>query len=110
MTPAWAQLNLYSDATNGFARSDEEFLLVLIDQASRVIEDYTRLDAASTLAAQLQEAMLSRAPIEQAKGILMAIHRIDDSAAFERLRTESQRTNRKLHDVAVEFVERHTRP
>jgi AmiR/NasT family two-component response regulator len=42
--------------------------------------------------------------IEQAKGILMAVHRIDEEQAMQRLITESQHTNVKLREVAARFV------
>jgi AmiR/NasT family two-component response regulator len=45
--------------------------------------------------------------IEQAKGILMACHSIDQERAFEMLRTHSQRNGRKLVDVAEAVVESH---
>ena len=101
-------LNLYSHSPDGFDTPDEAFLAVLTGHATRAIEDYVRLSAAELLAVQLREAMASRAPIEQAKGILMAVHGIDDDAAFERLRTESQHSNTRLHEVAVAFVKAHT--
>ena len=53
-------------------------------------------------------AMTHRAVIEQAKGILMAVHRVDDVDAFELLRTESQHTNRTVRDVSATFVAHHT--
>ncbi|UZJ24646.1 GAF and ANTAR domain-containing protein [Rhodococcus antarcticus] len=101
-------LNLYSRSPDGFGTPDAAFLAVLTAHATRAIEDYARLSAADLLAVQLREALASRAPIEQAKGILMAVHGIDDGAAFERLRTESQHRNVRLHEVAVEFVRAHT--
>lgn len=48
----------------------------------------------------LEGAFGRRATIEQAKGILMAIHDIDEQEAFELLRTHSQNQGRKLVDVA----------
>lgn len=51
---------------------------------------------------------MSRAPNEQAKGILMAIHNCDAAAAFTLLRAESQNTNTKLNAVARAFVTAHT--
>ncbi|MGK5114270.1 ANTAR domain-containing protein [Geodermatophilus sp. CPCC 205506] len=48
--------------------------------------------------------MQSRAVIEQAKGVLMARHHCSAEEAFSRLATESQRTNRKLRDLAVDLV------
>jgi response regulator NasT len=55
----------------------------------------------------LQGAFGRRAVIEQAKGILMARHAIDQTKAFELLRAHSQRNGRKLIDVAEAVVESH---
>ena len=56
------------------------------------------------LAGQLRDAMTSRAVIEQAKGILMAQHRVTADQAFGLLRTASQRRNVKLRELAEELV------
>ena len=55
----------------------------------------------------LQGAFGRRATIEQAKGILMERHRIDADQAFQQLREHSQRTGRRLVDVAEAVVESH---
>ena len=55
----------------------------------------------------LQGAFGRRALIEQAKGILMARHAIDQQSAFEMLREHSQHNGRKLVDVAEAIVESH---
>ena len=55
----------------------------------------------------LQGAFGRRAVIEQAKGILMASHMIDQEKAFEMLRSHSQHNGRKLIDVAEAVVESH---
>jgi AmiR/NasT family two-component response regulator len=55
----------------------------------------------------LQYAFGRRAEIEQAKGILMARHGIDQTRAFEMLREHSQRTDRKLIDVAEAVIQSH---
>jgi response regulator NasT len=55
----------------------------------------------------LQGAFGRRAVIEQAKGILMARHAIDQDRAFEMLRQHSQRNGRKLIDIAEAVVESH---
>jgi len=57
------------------------------------------------LAAQMQEAMSSRAVIEQAKGILMAVNQCDEDEAFAKLVDLSQRSHKKLRDVARELVQ-----
>ena len=58
----------------------------------------------------LQEALASRDVIGQAKGILMASEGIDAEEAFAVLRRASQRSHRKLHDVAAEVVAARQRP
>lgn len=55
----------------------------------------------------LQGAFGRRALIEQAKGILMARHNTTADKAFEMLRTHSQRSGRKLSDLAAAVVESH---
>src|SRR5690242_21009848 len=52
----------------------------------------------------LQGAFGRRAKIEQAKGILMARHSVNEQKAFEMLRDHSQRNGRKLIDVAEAVV------
>jgi response regulator NasT len=56
----------------------------------------------------LQGAFGRRAKIEQAKGILMARHAIDEDKAFEMLKEHSQHNGRKLIEVAEAVVESHT--
>ena len=45
-------------------------------------------------------AFARRAITERAKGILMERHSIDEKRAFEMLRDEARRSNRKIVDVA----------
>jgi len=52
----------------------------------------------------LRTAMMSRAVIEQAKGILMERHKIKEDEAYTILTRASQRTNTKLREVASELV------
>jgi GAF domain-containing protein len=59
---------------------------------------------AADLARQLQEAMDSRAVIEQAKGIIMAEQRCSADEAFARLTKISQDSNLKVRDVAAALV------
>jgi two-component system, response regulator / RNA-binding antiterminator len=55
----------------------------------------------------LEGAFGRRAIIERAKGILMAVHGIDEQRAFELLRTHSQRDGRKLVELAEAVTETH---
>jgi AmiR/NasT family two-component response regulator len=65
-----------------------------------------RYREARLLADELRHAMETRAVIEQAKGMLMLIHRVSEDAAMQRLIVESQNTNTKLRDVAARFTKR----
>ena len=53
----------------------------------------------------LEEALLSRDVIGQAKGILMERLHITSDQAFEELRSVSQKQNRKVRDIAAEVAE-----
>jgi AmiR/NasT family two-component response regulator len=48
--------------------------------------------------------METRSVIEQAKGILMAQQHCSSTQAFDVLTKQSQRTNRKLRDIASDIV------
>ncbi|MFG3034492.1 ANTAR domain-containing protein [Streptomyces sp. NPDC048253] len=50
--------------------------------------------------AQLRQAVDSHAVVDQAIGVLVAVHRVVPGAGFEVLREVSQHTNIKLHAVA----------
>jgi GAF domain-containing protein len=53
---------------------------------------------------QLREALASRDIIGQAKGILMERSDLTPDEAFDEMRADSQRENRKLRDIAEEIV------
>jgi response regulator NasT len=56
---------------------------------------------------QLETALQRRVIIERAKGVLMERHRIDDRAAFQRLREHARSNNRRVVDVAAALLEGH---
>jgi hypothetical protein len=58
--------------------------------------------------ALLRRVVDARAIIEQAKGMLMAEHRVSAECAFDLLRTKSQNINVKLRDVAAHHVLLHS--
>lgn len=101
-------LNLYGRSRAAFDSFDAEILDLLTESVSRAIGDFARYRSAHEVATGLQRALETRAPIEQAKGMLMAIHGIDAEEAFERLRRESQNTNIPLRAVAVGLVQQLT--
>jgi len=97
-------LNVYATRPDAFGEDDvargEEvasFLAVAVANAqhsTRTAEE----------AADMRRAMVSRATIEQAKGILMERHKVTAELAFSALTRASQRANVKLRDVADHLV------
>ncbi|MCW2688111.1 MAG: hypothetical protein JWR37_3001 [Mycobacterium sp.] len=102
--------NLYGRARAAFDTVDEEILELLTTTVSRTIGDFARYRSARDVADSIQRALDTRAPIEQAKGMLMAMHGIDAEKAFDMLRRESQATNVPLHTVAVKLVHQVSTP
>ncbi|MBB4685046.1 GAF and ANTAR domain-containing protein [Amycolatopsis jiangsuensis] len=98
-------LNLFGFGDNGFRTLESHLLTVYTTVVEFGLRTTQRYREARVRADQLDLAMSSRSVIEQAKGMLMAIHRIDADAAMQRLITESQTTNTKLREVARRFVD-----
>ncbi|MFF8675149.1 ANTAR domain-containing protein [Streptomyces sp. NPDC015242] len=55
--------------------------------------------------AQLRQAVDSHATVDQAIGVLVAVHRLAPTTGFEVLREVSQHANVKLHAVAETVIE-----
>ena len=102
--------NLYGHARSAFDTLDAEILELLTTTVSRTLGDFARFKSAREVADSIQRALQTRAPIEQAKGILMALHGVGADEAFDLLRRESQATNTRLHTVATELVTRLSTP
>ena len=66
--------------------------------------DDDRLQALEAEVAQLRTAMVSRAVIEQAKGVLMLLTGCTEQVAFDLLTHISSHTHRKVRDIAQELV------
>jgi hypothetical protein len=77
----------------------------VVDDASLVVANAVAFARHELVAAHLKEALESRDLIGQAKGVLMARRAMSSENAFAVLRDMSQRTNRKLRDVAQYLVE-----
>jgi GAF domain-containing protein len=97
-------LNIYSTRVGAFRDADvtlgEEvaaFVAIAVANAEAVAR-------ATTDADNLRRAMVSRAVIEQAKGILMERYKVTAEQAFTLLTHSSQRTNVKLRDVAEQLA------
>ncbi|MBP2330317.1 GAF domain-containing protein [Kibdelosporangium banguiense] len=103
-------INLFGFDNHGFQETDSKLLELYTTIVGFGLRTTRRYRETLALAQNLDAAMQSRAVIEQAKGILMATHKIDDSQAIERLIAHSQQTNTKLRQVAVDFVREASTP
>ncbi len=97
-------LNLYSRAEASFGDEEAQVGMAFATQAAVAMANAQAYWEAKEVADQLGEAMKSRAVIEQAKGILMAAQGCTPDQAFDLLVKASQRSNRKLRDIAIEIV------
>lgn len=99
-----ATVTLYAFRPWRLAAADAE---VVRGSAARVVAELLCDGAcagAEAEAEQLRTAMVSRAVIDQARGIVMHMLDCDAQDAFGVLRVLSQRTNRKLNAVAAQLV------
>jgi GAF domain-containing protein len=97
-------LNLYGRATGSYGATAESMALAFAEPAAVTISNALAYARSVSLANQLQEALKSRAEIEQAKGILMAQSHITADDAFNALKRASQRENIKLREIAHRIV------
>ena len=94
-------------------RTTKKFLLdfgATADRAATPDELRERIAELVTLVEQLVASRTLQAPIEQAKGIMMACYKIDEDAAFELLRRRSQWRSSRLTDVAADVVRENATP
>ncbi|MFD0481460.1 ANTAR domain-containing protein [Kineococcus sp. GCM10028916] len=86
--------------------SDSVHLLeVFAGYAAVAVANHSLHASSVALSAHLQTAMQSRAVIEQAKGVVMAELHCTAEEAFQHMALRSQRTHRKLRDIAQDVVD-----
>lgn len=98
-------LNVYSRTASAFDPFDERLMQLFTGAASAAISNARRWHHARQRVRHLEIALTSRAEIDQAKGVLMAVHGITADEAFARLVEQSQRQNTKLREVAHELLQ-----
>ncbi|WP_353952008.1 GAF and ANTAR domain-containing protein [Knoellia sp. S7-12] len=97
-------LNLYGHAPDAFAAFEASLVRTAASRVADAIVAVLQLDGAQRLAGQLEQAMASRAVIEQAKGAIMAMRGVDEHASFEWLRETSQTRNIKVRTLAEQVL------
>ncbi|OZM74638.1 transcriptional regulator [Amycolatopsis antarctica] len=97
-------INCYSSQHHGFRELDARLLELYTAAVEAALRSARRFHQALELAEQLRAALRSRAVIDQAKGIVMAVRHIDADQAFTVLVEQSQQENTKLRDLAKRLV------
>jgi AmiR/NasT family two-component response regulator len=97
-------LNLYAVQAEAFDDA-RELATTFASYAAVAVHNMHLYETTRELADNLDIAMRTRAVIEQAKGILMSQRRCDATEAFSLLAAASQRSNRKLRDIAQAIVD-----
>jgi GAF domain-containing protein len=97
-------LNVYGANRDAFPGRAVDDAKRIAETAAVVVANAQMLAASHRLAAELEEALLSRSGVDMAKGMLMARAGVDPDTAFEMLRDLSQRRHVKLRDLAAEMV------
>jgi GAF domain-containing protein len=98
-------LNLYAVEAGAFDDGARELATTFASYAAVAVHNMHLYESTRELAENLHTAMQTRAVIEQAKGILMSQQRCDATEAFNLLAAASQRSNRKLRDIAQAIVD-----
>src|SRR4051794_10057737 len=97
-------LNLYSQDHHAFGAPEIRIGRSFAVQAGVVIAYARSYWNARQLSEHLETALLHRAEIEQAKGIIIATTGVTADEAFDMLVKQSQHENRKLREVALDLV------
>jgi hypothetical protein len=98
-------LNFYGVIPHAFTDAAQEIGFILAAHASVAARAVDERSTLQSLERDLQQALLSRDVIGQAKGILMERLKCTPEDAFDLLRRSSQRLNVKLRDVARGLAE-----
>jgi GAF domain-containing protein len=102
---ALGALNFFSTKKDAFVKERFDVGAMFAAQAAVSIHNSQLYLNSVKLTVQLQEALESRAVIDQAKGILMEREGLDADAAFSMLRSASQNLNVKVRDIAHQIVD-----
>jgi hypothetical protein len=98
-------MNIYNSTGRSFSDDSERIARAFAVCAGIVLANVDRYRLAAARASHLEIALLSRAPIDQAKGILMTRHRCTSEEAFKILLRRSQDENVKLRVIAQSLVD-----
>jgi GAF domain-containing protein len=101
---SFGAVEVYARPEEAFTDRDERILALFADKASVILANARSQEELRRLNGHLREALRTRDAIAQAKGVLRERHHIDERKAFGMLVERSQRTNRKVRDIAQEIL------
>ena len=96
-----AGLNLYSTSPEAMDNTAETIGTLVATHGAAVIAAATAREQAT----QLKTALVNSREIGMSMGVLMATYKLTRKQAFDLLRVASQKTNRKLTDIATDVVD-----
>jgi GAF domain-containing protein len=97
-------LNMYAESERAYGEDDRHTGELFASQAAFLLANAQAYWDARALSENLEQAMVSRATIEQAKGIVMSSVGCGPDEAIQLLIKQSQDQNVKLRDLAEELV------
>ncbi|MEU8413833.1 GAF and ANTAR domain-containing protein [Amycolatopsis japonica] len=98
-------LVLFNREPGGAARDDVDLAQAFANVATIGILQHHTIEAETRTTRQLQTALNSRVPIEQAKGVLAERGSLSMREAFDRLRRYARSHNRRLTELAVSVAD-----
>lgn len=98
-------IEVCSGKPNSYDDHDAHLLERFAAHAAILLANVQSYEGARQVSEQLQQALLTRDLIGQAKGIVMAREGVDEQTAFDYLVGMSQRSNLKLREVARRITE-----
>jgi hypothetical protein len=97
-------LALYAPSANPVTEQTINLIKISAAKAQSLLLEHQAIDELATTRDQLQQALVSRAVIDQAKGMIMMVRGCDANHAFDYLVTLSNARNEKLREVAAGLV------
>jgi hypothetical protein len=97
-------LALYAPSADPVTEQTIKLIRIFAAKAQSLLLEHQAIDELATTRDQLQQALVSRAVIDQAKGMIMMVRGCDANQAFDYLVTLSNTRNEKVREVAAGLV------
>jgi transcriptional regulator with GAF, ATPase, and Fis domain len=98
-------LNVYRDHAHDWDETEASALTRYGEVLEGLLRSALQVRDRDAVVQQLQHALENRVVIERAVGVIMGRDALDAVTAFNRLRDQSRKSNRRVADVAAELLE-----